>query len=111
MSVKADDETGLAYMKSLAASHLVEFVEGERPRFAWTGDGVGLSQFPNFREMTVERVIDVTPHMRRVTLSRSDLGRHATYGPYLMLFVPPEGIAKPEGPVPGEDGSTRLVRR
>lgn len=40
MSVKADDETGLAFMKSLAASHLIEFVEGERPHFAWTGDGV-----------------------------------------------------------------------
>lgn len=40
MSVKADDETGLAYMKCLAASHLIEFVEGERPRFAWTGEGV-----------------------------------------------------------------------
>lgn len=65
---------------------------------------MGLSQFPNFREMTVERMIDVTPHMRRVTLSRSDLGRHATHGSHLMLFAPPEGIAKPEWPVPGEDG-------
>ncbi len=102
MRVKADDETGLAFMKSLAASHLIEFVQGERPRFAWTGDGVGLSQFPNFREMTVERVVDVTPHVRRITLSGSDLGRYATHGPHLMLFVPPEGIAKPEWPVPAK---------
>ncbi|WP_411035594.1 DUF2218 domain-containing protein [Shinella sp. BYT-45] len=104
MSVKADDETGLAFMKSLAAHHLIEFVQGERPRFAWTGDGVGLSQFPNFREMTVERVADMTPHMRRITLSGTDLGRYATHGPHLMLFVPPEDIARPEWPVPGEDG-------
>lgn len=104
MGVKSDDETGLAFMKSLATSHLIEFVHGERPRFAWTGDGVGLSQFPNFREMTVEQIIEVTPHMRRITLSGSDLGRYATHGPHLMLFVPPEGIAKPEWPVPGEDG-------
>lgn len=54
--------------------------------------------------MTVERVTDVTPHMRRITLSGSDLGRYATNGSHLMLFVPPEGIAKPEWPVPGEDG-------
>ena len=53
--------------------------------------------------MTVERVTDVTPHMRRVTLSGSDLGRYATNGSHLMLFVPSEGIAKPEWPVPGED--------
>ncbi len=104
MSVKADDETGLAFMKSLAAYHLIEFVQSEPPRYAWTGDGVGLSQFPNFREMTVERVIDLTPHVRRITLSASDLGRYATHGPHLMLFVPPEGIARPEWPVPGEDG-------
>jgi NADPH-dependent ferric siderophore reductase len=104
MSVKADDETGLAFMKSLAAHHLIEFVQGERPRFAWTGDGVGLSQFPNFREMTVERVADVTPHMRRITLSGSDLERYATHGPHLKLFVPREYTIKPEWPVPGEDG-------
>ena len=83
---------------------MIEFVEGKRPRFAWTGDGTGITQFPNFREMTVERIVDVTPHLRRITLSGSDLGRYATHGRHLMLLMPPEGISKPEWPVPGEDG-------
>lgn len=104
MGVKADDEIALSRMKGMAASHLIEFVEGERPRFAWTGDGAGITQFPNFREMTVARVVDLTPHMRRITLSGSELGRYATHGPHFMLLVPPEGIAKPEWPVPGDDG-------
>jgi NADPH-dependent ferric siderophore reductase len=104
MGVTASDEVALSRMKGMAASHLIEFVEGERPRFAWTGDGAGATKFPNFREMTVERIVDVTPHMRRVTLSGSDLERYATHGQHFMLLVPPEGIAKPEWPVPGEDG-------
>lgn len=104
MVVVAEDPVALSRMKSLAAGHLIEFAEGERPRFAWTGDGVGEAQFPNFREMTVERVTEVTPHMRRITLSGTDLDRYATHGPHLKLFVPPEGLARPEWPVPGEDG-------
>lgn len=104
MGVSAEDEFGLSYMKWFAAEHLLEFVGGERPRFAWTGDGIGLSQFPNFREMTVERIADVTPHMRRITLSGNDLDRYVTGGQHLKLFVPPKGIGKPEWPVPGEDG-------
>ncbi len=104
MGVTAKEESWLAYMKGFMAGHLIEFVKGERPRFAWTGDGVGLSQFPNLREMTVERIVDVTPHMRRITLSGKDLERYVTGGPHLKLFVPPEGIGKPEWPVPGEDG-------
>jgi NADPH-dependent ferric siderophore reductase len=104
MEVVADDEVALSRMKSLAAGHLIEFVDGERPRFAWTGDGADATAFPNFREMTVERIIDVTPHMRRITLSGKDLERYVTHGQHLKLFVPPEGIAKPEWPVPGEDG-------
>lgn len=104
MEVVADDEVALSRMKSIAAGHLIEFVDGERPRFAWTGDGVGQVQFPNFREMTVKRIVDVTPLMRRITLSGRDLERYVTHGPHLKLFIQPEGIEKPEWPVPGEDG-------
>jgi len=54
--------------------------------------------------MAVERIVDVTPHVRRITPSGTDLERYATHGPHLMLFVPPEGLAEPEWPTPGEDG-------
>lgn len=104
MRVRAEDEVGISYMKSIAAHHLIEFVDAERPRFAWTGDGTGLMQFPNFREMTVKRIVDITPHMRRITLSGKDLERYVTHGLHLKLLVPPEGIGKPEWPRPGADG-------
>ncbi|MEO9340835.1 siderophore-interacting protein [Mesorhizobium sp. SB112] len=104
MSVTADDEATLARTKTVAASHLIEFVEGARPRFAWTGDGAGITKFPNLHEMTVEGAVDVTPHMRRITLSGPGLDRYVSGGQHFKLFVPPEGIAIPEWPVPGEDG-------
>lgn len=104
MGVRALDENGLAYMKSIAAGHLIDSIEGDRPHFAWTGDGINLTRFPNFREMKVNRIADITPHMRRITLSGSDLEQYATHGLHLKLFVPPEGVDKPQWPIPGEDG-------
>lgn len=104
MGVMAEDESRLAYMKQFLAGHLIEFVDGQRPRFAWTGDGAGTKAFPNLREMTIERIVDVTPRMRRVTLSGPGLERYVSGGLHLKLFVPPEGVAKPEWPAPGEDG-------
>jgi NADPH-dependent ferric siderophore reductase len=104
MTVQAADEAWLAYIKQFMAGHLVEYVRGVRPRFSWTGAGAGATRFPNLHEMTVERIVDLTPHMRRVTLSGPGLERYVTGGLHLKLFIPPAGIAKPEWPVPGEDG-------
>nr|WP_163502125.1 siderophore-interacting protein [Halomonas socia] len=106
MRATADDEGALAYMKGIMASHLIEFAQGERPRFVWTGDGAGARKFPNLHEMTVRRIVDVTPNMRRITLSGPGLDRYVDGGQHLKLFVPPEGVTKPEWPVPGEDGTT-----
>jgi NADPH-dependent ferric siderophore reductase len=104
MDVRADDESRLAYMKQFTAGHLVEFVEGRRPRFAWRGDGSDTRRFPNLHEMTITKIVDVTPRMRRVTLSGPGLERYVSGGHHVKLFIPPEGIEKPEWPVPGEDG-------
>ena len=104
MTARAEDEAWLAFVKQVMAGHLVEYVKGERPRFAWTGDGAGIKKFPNLHEMTVERIVDVTPHMRRITLSGPGVDRYVNGGQHLKLFIPPEGITKPEWPAPGEDG-------
>jgi len=104
MRARAEDEAGLAYIKGMMASHLIEFAEGPRPQIVWTGDGVDATTFPNFREMRVVRIADITPHMRRVTLSGHGLERFATHGLHFKLFVPPAGVSEPEWPVPGKDG-------
>lgn len=101
----AGDDVALSHMKSVAAALLIEYSDGERPQLRWTGHGAGATAFPNFREMTVERIVDVTPHMRRITLSGHNLdSRYATHGQHFKLLVPPEGVDTPEWPVPGEDG-------
>ena len=98
------DDIGLSAMKSVAARLLIEYADGEPPRLAWTGHGTDATAFPNFREMTVTRIVDVTAHMRRITLSGSDLDpRYATHGQHIKLLLPPEGVVKPEWPVPGQD--------
>ena len=104
MRATAIHEAGLAYMKSVMASHLIEFAGPTRPEIVWTGDGADATVFPNFREMTVTRIADITPHMRRITLSGRDLASFATGGLHFKLFVPPEGVTEPEWPVPGTDG-------
>lgn len=104
MRATAIHEAGLAYMKGVMASHIIEFAVGERPQIVWTGHGADARVFPNFREMTVTGVENITPHMRRVTLAGDDLASFATGGLHLKLLVPPEGVTEPEWPVPGKDG-------
>ena len=100
----AGDDIGLSAMKSVAARLLIEYADGEPPQLAWTGHGTDVTAFPNFREMTVTRIADVTPHMRRIKLSGSNLDqRYATHGQHIKLLLPPEGVLKPEWPVPGKD--------
>lgn len=100
----ATSEAGLAYIKSVMASQLIDFAEGARPQIVWIGHGADAKVFPNFREMTVTRVQDITAHMRRITLSGPDLESFAAGGLHFKLLVPPEGVTKPEWPVPGADG-------
>ncbi|AYD04557.1 siderophore-interacting protein [Neorhizobium sp. NCHU2750] len=105
IEVVAGDDVALSHMKSVAAALLIEYSDGGRPRLKWIGHGTGATSFPNFREMTVARIADVTPHMRRITLSGHNLDeRYATHGQHFKLLVPPEGVDRPEWPVPGEDG-------
>ncbi|MBJ3785847.1 siderophore-interacting protein [Devosia sp. MSA67] len=102
--VTAVHEAGLAYIKSVMASHLIEFATGQHLQIEWTGDGADATVFPNFREMTVTRVLDLSPKMRRISLSGQNLESFATGGLHIKLFVPPAGVTEPEWPVPGKDG-------
>lgn len=100
----AAHDAGLAYMKTVLATHVIGFAEGVRPEIVWTGHGADATAFPNFREMVVTQVADLTPHMRRIRLAGSDLDSFAANGLHFKLFVPPAGLARPEWPVPGRDG-------
>lgn len=98
------DDTSLAYVKLAIAENLLHFAAAEKPRIAWQGDGAAGSPLPYFREMQVVRAVDVTPHMRRLTLAGDDLGRFASGGLHVRLLIPKFRDVRPAWPVTGEDG-------
>ncbi|MGH6761160.1 MAG: DUF2218 domain-containing protein [Phyllobacterium sp.] len=103
LKASAGNETGLAYVKLSLAEHILSFAAPEAPRIIWTGDGSAGQPLPYFREMRVVRVVDVTPHMRRLTLSGDRLESFATGGFHIRLLIPPKDVT-PIWPVTGEDG-------
>lgn len=104
IKAEAPTEQGLSILKFLLSMHVEEVAAAEKPEVVWTGDGCGLAVLPSFREMTVLRVADVTPHVRRVTLTGSDLKRFESDSVHVRLLFPPEGLAVPEWPKPGRNG-------
>jgi len=100
------DEVALAYVKLAMAEHLLD-LSRDAPSIVWQGDGMAGSPLPYFREMQVRRVQDLTPHMRRITLAGSDLGRFTNGGMHVRLLLPKRGDLSPQWPVTGEDGRPR----
>src|SRR5690606_29428127 len=97
------DETALAYVKLSLAEHLLNFAD-EPPQIVWLGDGAAGAPLPYFREMRVERAVNITPCMRRLTLSGSNLARFSAGGLHVRLLIPRDRDAKPVWPVMGADG-------
>ena len=103
--VEAADRGDLEMLRSVFASHIVEFAE-EPLAIHWTGLEEAAA-FANFREIRLVSAIDLTPHMRRLTFTGGDLARFASEADlHVRLYFPPAGIAEPEWPRPGPDGRT-----
>lgn len=97
-------EQGLAVLKALLSTQIEEVAVAEKAEVVWTGDGCNLDVLPNLREMTVLRVADVTPHVRRITLTGQDLARFNSESLHVRLLFPPKGVHPPEWPTPGKNG-------
>ena len=67
------------------------------------GDGCADETPPNFRELQVVDVADVTPRMRRVALIGSDLDRFRHGGLHVRLLIP-SGAVEPQWPRLGRNG-------
>jgi NADPH-dependent ferric siderophore reductase len=61
---------------------------------------------PKFRMLTVARIHDLTPHMRRITLTGEDLAGFVSSGfdDHVKLFFPRPGDDAPARPTMGADG-------
>ena len=112
----ASDRGALANMKYLIAWNMREFF-GPDVEIAWSGDGEGTSELPQFREMRVVEAWQVTPKLRRVRLTGHDLARFQSGGLHIQILIPPKGrkpvwpSAVPSGIPAWPEGEDKLVLR
>lgn len=104
--IEAADRGDLEMLRSVFAAHIVEFAE-EPLAIRWSGSARDGAAFANFREIRLVSVLDLTPHLRRLTFAGEDLARFASPEDlHVRLYLPPAGLAVPEWPRPGPDGRT-----
>lgn len=104
--VEAADDGDLEMLRSVMASHIVEFAP-EPIAIRWSGFAGDGALFSNFRELRLVSAADVTPLLRRLTFAGADLARFASADDlHVRLYLPPPGLAVPEWPRLGADGRT-----
>lgn len=101
---EAPSERGISALKFILGLRIEKVAETEKPDLVWTGYGADFEVLPSLREITVTRVAQVTPRMRRVTFTGRDMGRFQGEEIHIRLLFPPAGLAQPEWPVPGKNG-------
>ncbi len=109
--VEARDQGGIEMLRSVMATNIVDFADGETPSIIWSGCDPIATTFANFREVRLETVEAVSPRMRRLTFTGADLDRFGSRDDlHVRLYIPPAGLARPEWPRPGPDGRTLWPR-
>lgn len=105
VDVTAPSLESLYFVRMAIASHILEFAGQEAPAIKWVGDGNSLHHPPNFRMLEVRKVQEVTPHMRRITLSGEGVVRFAPLDALHVnvLLQRPEAV-EPQWPRVGPDG-------
>lgn len=89
----APDIVRLHQLRGMLAAHLIEFAP-EAEAIRWIGDGADLRAPPNWRELRVVHLRDLTPRMRRIRFQGEDLGIFAGLDNiHVRLAFPPPGAA------------------
>lgn len=105
MQARAQDREGLARVKDLLATAVQVYAKAESPSIRWAGDLAGETRLPQFREMTVRDVTQLTPQMKRIRLAGDDLERFARFGSmHIRVLFPTPRIPDPDWPTMGENG-------
>ncbi len=99
------NDIALYVVKMSVAEHVFLLAGEEVAAFTWSGDGSDELRIPFFREMTVRRSRNVTPLMRRVTLTGEDVAHFETGGLHVRVLIPPAG-REPRWPKAAPDGRT-----
>ncbi|MDQ8728110.1 siderophore-interacting protein [Bradyrhizobium sp. LHD-71] len=103
--VEAPDKGKLEMLRSVVASHVIEFAGEETPTIVWEGHESNGHTLASFREVQLKASRDLTPHMRRLTFVGDDIARFVSDDDlHVRMYFPPEGLDKPEWPWPAPDG-------
>jgi len=103
LRAEAEGLEQLASLKNILIFQMERLTEGEALDVVWTGDGADLRELPNFRPLKVLRVADITPHMRRVTLTGDDIARFESESIHVRMVIPEPG-SPPAWPTLGASG-------
>ncbi|WP_244467881.1 siderophore-interacting protein [Nitratireductor soli] len=102
---RAAERDDLARIKDLLATAVQVYGKQDNPQIRWTGDLSGETSLPQFREMTVEGITQLTPAMRRIRLAGENLGRFAKFGGmHIRVLFPTVRVPQPEWPSLGANG-------
>ncbi|MDE1991138.1 MAG: siderophore-interacting protein [Rhizobiaceae bacterium] len=102
IDIRCPSSAALFTIRSMVAEHLFLF-SGEEPLDLSWADGSQSGKVPNFREVTVVRAHNITPHMRRVTVATEDAAHFSHGGLHVRLLIPPKGRT-PVWPQTAADG-------
>ena len=106
VEVGAKTEVDVIQMKSA----IISILQGAAPDAdldcRWIGAGKSNGKLPNFCELTVGEITDLSPHMRRLRLHGKDLDLDAydTGSIHVRLLIPPRGQPNPQWPTLADNG-------
>ncbi|MEQ9345176.1 MAG: siderophore-interacting protein [Thalassospira sp.] len=104
VEVGATTEVGVVQMKAA----IISLLQGAAPDAdfdcRWKGAGKSNGKLPNFRELSVGTVTDLSPHMRRVRLHGADLDAYDNDSIHIRLLIPPRDQENPKWPTLAENG-------
>lgn len=104
VEVGATTEVGVVQMKSAILSLLQGALPEANLDCRWKGAGKSNGKLPNFRELSVGAITDLSAHMRRVRLHGADLGAYDNDNMHIRLLIPPRGQSNPKWPTLAENG-------
>ncbi|WP_295810179.1 siderophore-interacting protein [uncultured Nitratireductor sp.] len=102
---RAGERDDLARIKDLLATAVQVYGKQDSPQIRWTGDFCEETKLPQFREMTVMEITQLTPAMRRIRIAGADLGRFARFGGmHIRMLFPTSRVPQPVWPTLGKNG-------
>jgi hypothetical protein len=98
LRVEATEKGHLEQLRSVVASHIVEFAGDHPPPILWVGHESSGETFANFREVRLKARIDLAPHMRRLTFRGDDIARFVSDEDiHVRMYFPPTGSKSRNG--------------